>query len=250
MRHSAATLAGLALALGLASAAIAQIASEAPQGGGDAPTLRELVDRYRDWRGGFALESLQSIHERVYVESASGRQAGQLWLDREGRMRRETTADGGRVVEVATPGGGWRAGPAAPPADDPKAVERARRLSLLVFGDALAGRGGASVALAGTAEMEDRSWMVARVSFGDADTYDALIDPTTGALCCYEITEDGVKRVEMFGDWRLVDGVRMPFTELIHPAAAANAIADVGMRVSAIELNLPLDPTLFQRPAG
>jgi hypothetical protein len=236
----------LAASLLLAAPAplVAQIASEAPPSAGQAAyNLRQIVARYIEWRGP-AFGELQTIHERLYLETPAGREPGALWMDRDGRMRREIDVAGVRTVQAAGPGGAWQAGADGKVADDPGAVERARRYALLQFGDAFTGRGGASVALAGTAEMQDHTWSVVRVSFGDADSYDALIEPVTGALCCYRITEGGVTRTEMFGDWRLQDGVRLPFAELV------TAGAETGVRISAIELNRDLDPTLFQRPSA
>jgi hypothetical protein len=223
---------------------VAQIASEAPPSAGEAAyNLHQIVARYIDWRGP-AFRELQTIHERLYLETQAGREPGALWMDRDGRTRREVDTAGARTVQAAAPGGAWKAGADGKVADDPGAVERARRYALLQFGDAFTGRGGANVALAGTADMQDRTWSVVRVSFGDADAYEALIDPATGALCCYRITEGGLARIEMFGDWRLQDGVRMPFAELVR------AGGETGVRISAIELNRDLDPTLFQRPAA
>ncbi|HEX3920360.1 MAG TPA: hypothetical protein VHW60_23715 [Caulobacteraceae bacterium] len=233
-----------ALCLALAAPAFAQIAppDPPPSAAQQARTLRELIARYHDWRGGFAVEELQTIHERFTLENAAGRQPGQLWLTRDGSSRRETTTDAGRLVEVATPDGAWRSLAGAPPTNDPGAFERARRAALLMFGDALAGRGGAQVTLAGTTDLDDKTWSVVRISFGDADIYDALLDPETGGLCCYQITEAGVKRTEMLGDWRLIDGVRMPFAELIQ------STTEMGMRVGSLELNKPIDPALFAKP--
>jgi hypothetical protein len=227
------------------TASFAQIASDAPapSSGEAAYNLRQIVARYVEWRGP-AFGELQTIHERLYLETSVGRQPGALWMDRDGRTRRETLADGARMIQAAAPAGAWRTGADGKVADDPGAFERARRYALLQFGDAFTGRGGASVALAGTAEMQDKTWSVVRVTFGDADAYEALIDPANGALCCYRITENGVIRTEMFGDWRLVDGVRISFAELVQSSG------QTGVRISAIELNRDLDPTLFQRPAA
>ena len=231
-----------AAALALAIPAGAQIAPDSIDANPAqaAQSLRDLVGRYLDWRGP-AFAQLETIHERLQIDTAIGRQAGGLWMGRDGRTRRETSSAAGTEIAVAAPGGSWRIGPSASP-DDPKAFERARRYALLEFGDALTGRGGATVELAGSAEVEDHTWSVVRVGFGDADRYEALLDPVTGALCCYRITEGGVARTELFGEWRLVDGVRMPFAEL------TKTDSETGARVSAIELNKALDPGLFQRP--
>jgi len=251
--HAGSLAACLAAALGLAAPASAQIAAASPDPGpavaatgpqspGEAAqSLRELVARYFAWRGP-AFAQLQTIHERLQIDAPAGRAAGGLWMDRDGRMRRETDAAGAPQVQVATPDGGWRTGADGQAHDDPGAAERARRYTLLEFGDALTARGGASVALAGAAELEDHTWSVVRVTFGDADTYEALLDPATGGLCCYRITEQGVTRTVLFGEWRLVDGVRMPFAEL------TRAEAETGARISAVELNRALDPSLFARP--
>jgi hypothetical protein len=239
--RAAAALLAIALA-GSPAPLIAQIAAETPSPGEAAYTLHELVGRYTAWRGP-AFEDLQTIHERLYVDTQVGRQSGQLWMDREGRMRREIDAGGVRTIEAAAPDGAGRIGADGKLVDDPGGAERARRYALLEFGDALTGRGGARVALAGTAEVEDKTWSVIRVTFGDADVYEALIDPPTGGLCCYRITEGGVTRTELFGDWRLADGVRMPFGRLVRSSY------EVGFRISALELNRDIDPTLFNKPA-
>jgi hypothetical protein len=251
-RRGLAVLCAAGLLIAAPASGVAQIAPDAPPpsaaaspptAGEAAYNLRQIVARYIDWRGP-AFGELQTIHERLYLETQAGRQPAALWMDRDGRMRREVDAPGQRTIQAAAPGGGWKADADGKVADDPGAVERARRYALLQFGDAFTGRGGASVALAGTAEMDDHTFSVVRVTFGDADAYDALIDPATGALCCYRITEGGVQRTEMFGDWRLQDGVRLPFAELVQ------AGGQTGVRVSAVELNRDLDPALFQRPAA
>ena len=156
-------------------------------------------------------------------------------------MRRETSSGAGATIEVDGPAGSWRTGPAGAP-DDPKAAERARRYAMLEFGDALTGRGGAEVALTGKTTLDDHVWAVVRVTFGDPDVYEALLDPESGALGGYRITEAGVVRTQLFGAWRLVDGVRMPFMEL------TRTDREVGAEVTALELNRPLDSALFQRP--
>ena len=222
----------------------AQIAPDRPDLGPPARNLRELIDRYRTWRGP-AYDQLQSLHERAYFESAAGRRSGSIWMDRDGRIRIESDGGDGKAVQAATPAGAWRAGADGKPADDPGAAESARRYAALEFGEAFSGRGGADVALAGTADAEDHTWSVVRVTFGDADTYDALIDPAMGLLCCYRITEKGVTREVLFSGWRLVDGVRMPFIQLTRRGADA-----AGVRLASVEINPPLDAALFARPAS
>ena len=239
-----------AAVLALAPPLAAQIAVTPPPATSDdgspqtpgalAQALRDLVARYFAWRGP-AYAQLQTIHERLTIETPAGRFPGALWMDRDGRTRRETGSQAGAIIEVNGPAGAWRAGPAAGP-EDPKGAEHARRYAMLAFGDALTGRGGAHVTLAGSATVEDHQWAVVRVTFDDADIYEALIDPASGMLGGYRITEGGAARTELFGAWRLVDGVRLPFAEL------TRTDREIGVEITTIELNRPFDPALFQRP--
>jgi len=241
---AAATLAALAVPATAQIAAAPQPAAAddaTPRTPGEAAqALRDLVGRYFAWRGP-AYAQLQTIHERLQIETPAGRAPGALWMDRDGRLRRETSSAAGATIEVSGPAGSWRIGPAGAP-DDPKAAERARRYAMLEFGDALTGRGGAVVALAGKTTVEDHLWAVVRVTFGDADIYEALLDPDSGALGGYRITEAGAVRTQLFGAWRLVDGVRMPFMLL------TRTDRETGAEVTALELNKPFDSALFQRP--
>jgi hypothetical protein len=232
-----------ALALPLACAAPAPLcAQDGPTAGQLAATLRQLVLLHLEWRGP-AYGELQSIHERLYVQASDGsRLPASLWVDRDGRTRREVDAPGAQSVQVAAPESAWRAGPDGKAMDDPGGYERARRYAALEFGDALTGRAGATATLAGQRDFMDKSWIDVRVSFGDADTYDVLLDGPTGGLCCYLITEKGVTRTVMFGQWRLIDGVRMPFAELVQSGG------QTVLQVSAVELNRRLDASLFAKP--
>jgi hypothetical protein len=232
------------LLVGAPAACLAQIAPDRQNLGPPARNLRELIERYRAWRGP-AFDQLQSQHERAYFESAAGRRSGSIWMDRDGRLRIESEGGDGKEVRAAAPDGAWRAGADGKAADDPGAAEAIRRYAALEFGEAFSGRAGAQATLAGTADEDDHTWSVVRVSFGDADTYDALIDPAMGLLCCYRITEKGVTREVMFSSWRLVDGVRIPFAQLTRRGADAD-----GVRLASVEINPPLDSALFARPAS
>jgi hypothetical protein len=254
VRPTRRVFAGAALAAGVVraapafaqvAAAIPQIAPPPPASAGEAASgLRALVARYLAWRGGAALEQLETLHQRFYLEDPDRPSPGQLWVDREGRTRRQVDRAGGREIEVATPDGGWKLGAGGAPVDAPGAFERARRFAALEFGDAFRGRSGASVGPAPPAQMNEHDWAVVRIRFGDADVYDALVDPGAGFLGGYVITEGGVQRTLLFGDWRMVDGVRIPFAQLTKTDPA------VELRLAAVELNRPIDPALFAKPAG
>ncbi|MFI4934942.1 MAG: aspartyl protease family protein [Caulobacterales bacterium] len=210
----------------------------------EAATLADVVDRYFTWRGGEAYEHLQSIHDTAFLDKATGRQTAELWLNRQGRSRTETDTAGFKQIQIAGPLGAWRKNESGQVLDDPGASEAARRYALLEFGDALRGRGGATATLLGIGHSGAQRVAVVRVSFGDADTYDVLVDPTTGALGGYNITQKGRQGAERFSDWHMVDGVRMPF------AAATFSDHNTASQFSTVELNRPLEPSLFERPTA
>jgi hypothetical protein len=231
------------VAFAASSTALAQDSGEALSPGAAAFKLRQVVAAYEHWRGGDAFEALETVHEKLYAEDATSSSPDELWMARDGRKREAEIDAGQQLVALAGPDGAWGLG-AWKPKDPASDVEKARRMALLEFGDAFEGRGGALAQYIGTADQQDHTWAVIRVTFGDADTYDALIDADLGVLCCYRITENGVQRLVMFGDWRLLDGVRMPYAWLSH------ATTDVGYRVRAIELNQTFDAALFKPPPG
>ena len=82
--------------------------------------------------------------------------------------------------------------------------------------------------------------------FGDADIYDAFIDPATGELDGWRITEDRKTRFESKADWRTVDGVRMPFLQTTTTDVPGG---DQTVRLATVELNRPIAAALFDRPA-
>ena len=87
---------------------------------------------------------------------------------------------------------------------------------------------------------DGRAWAVVRIGFGDDDTYDAFIDPSTGELGGFRIMEDRQSRFEHYGDWRWLQGVRMPFLHTTDD--------DTREVLTTIELNRPLPPRLLRRP--
>jgi PDZ domain/Aspartyl protease len=238
-----AALIGLA-GLAAASPALADPPPAPPPQPPTAVSLPELVQRYIAWRGGDAYLRLQTLHETAQTGRPQGALSLEQWMDRQGRVLVRSDLGSDRRG-ATTPEGSWSTNASGQVLEEPNGYESARRYAALVFGDALLGRGGAAVKLAGSAhDSNGKTWSVVQVTFGDADSFDALIDPATGGLCCYLITERGVQRFETFDDWRLVDGVRMPFAQAIRgddPQAA---------RFDQIELNGPLDPAALRRPAS
>jgi hypothetical protein len=236
-----AALIGLS-ALATSLPALADPPAAPPPQPATAVSLPDLVQRYVAWRGGDAYLRLQSFRETAQAAGPQGGLSLERWMDRQGRVLVRSDLGGDRRG-ATTPEGSWSTNASGQVLEEPNGYESSRRYAALVFGDALLGRGGAAVKLAGGAhDSNGKSWSVVQGTFGDADTFDALIDPASGALCCYLITEKGVQRFETFDDWRVVDGVRMPFAQAIRGDDTQAA------RFDQIELNKPLDPAALRRP--
>ncbi len=230
---------GALLALSLAGGAFAQ-----PAPAGAAPTSpRQLVDRYIAWRGGDAYVHGKGLHTIGAVDAAGLTGAFEDW-ESDDDSRNQLDLGGVKIVEVITPHGSWTTNASGQVVDEPDAYKYAARDPL--GGETLLGAGKAkpSLALRGVETTDGHAWSVLRVTFGDADSYDAFIDPETGALGAVRITEKGQTRFEHYSDWRMVGAVRVAFTTRIE-------IGDLGVQtlhVKTAELNPAFDPALFERP--
>ncbi len=227
----------------------------------DAPaSLRQVITRYIDWRGGVAFRSLRSIDEIASLNPGSD----EIWLGRQGRSREDRVSGAVRQVVVTSPEGSWSVNPSGQVRADPDAYESMRRFSAVLFGEALLNQDGATVSMAGTAHSGTQTFAWLKIGFGDTDSYNLLIDPISGALAAMIISEKGQFRQVRFGDWRVVDGVRMPFeiaslqaTEassqptsvLAAKVVPGTAVTQVS-KITTITLNRDLAPDSFKRPIG
>jgi hypothetical protein len=240
----------LILALLLAGAAVpaasfAATPSQAATAAVD-PAAKPLVDAYVAWRGGAAFEAMTSVHETGALETAGLKGAWQRWASRDGRDH-DVYDLGGAFTGAAAllPNGSWNQDQGVVEDMPAASVDDGRRELAMEFGDAMRGRGGASVTRLADETRDGRTWAVLRIGFGDADTYDALIDAKTGELLGWKVVENRRERFMHMGDWRMVDGVRMAFlSEELH----ANPGENVVQRLDAVEINRPLDAALFARP--
>jgi hypothetical protein len=227
-------------------AAHAQTAPDPPVPTSAPVPLTTLVDRYFAWRGGAAFDALHRVHYHGGVTVGGVQENGDYWIYRDGRTREADDYGGGvKVLNIATPTAAWSVNVSGQVLAAPDAARTVLRYAALEFGDALRGRDGAKAALYGTAtNSQGHVFSVVRVTFGDADTYDLLLDPQTGALAAYAIDEAGVRWLVTLSDWRMVDGVRMPFRRVTGTEhSAAQALVS-----TSVELNPSPDDALFAAP--
>jgi hypothetical protein len=206
-----------------------------------------LVDRYVAWRGGAAYRDVASIYEAGRVGAAGLTGTFERFAGRDGREYTHTRLGTSESATGVSPAGNWTENQGVVQEMDSGSAVDTRRSIALELGDALLGRGGASVTRVADESRDGTSWAVLRVTFGGPDRYDVFLDGATGALHGWRITEDRVTHFRRFGEWRIVSGVRMPFlTEDLYDNRAENSV----QRDDSIALGVPLPDSLFARPAS
>ncbi|AEI64928.1 aspartyl protease family protein [Corallococcus macrosporus] len=211
-----------------------------------ADALQPLLARHLAWRGGAAFTGLESIHAKGKSVAAGLQGPMESWSHRDGRARRDTDYGVVRESMGITPKGGWKLNASGQVEDaSPTDARDVRHQVALDFGTALQGRAGATLALRPDEQRDGRSWKVVRVTFGDEDLYDLFLSDADGALHGLRIREDNVTRFVRLGDWREVQGVRMPFLEEV---LTDNPDSDVRTVVETLEVNVPIPSTVFERP--
>lgn len=211
-----------------------------------ADDLSRLVDRYASWRGGLAFEHLQSIHMKGALDTSGLHGTEDDWISRDGRQRSDTDLGVFKQTQVVTPEQSWEATPSGQVETLAESDKQSlSRDAALQFIDVL--RGAAKTALLPSETRDGHSWAVVRVTFGDADTYDMFIDSRSGALDGIRVVQDRRERFEGFGDWRFVDGVRMPFLQTVTTAVPGG---DQTLKITAMELNTAIPAERLARPAA
>jgi hypothetical protein len=212
-----------------------------------ADDVQTVIAKYVAWRGGPAFEAMQTFHARGRIRFGGQGGAFDQWLASDGRFRQRSKLDFIAYDEAVTPQLQWTRNTSGQIEDIGDLGESDRRTTALTFAKGVQAEAGVSYTLLSGEQRKGRTWAVVRVSFGGPDTYDLFIDAGTGELLGERITEDQQTRFAQFDDWRRVSGVRMPFGE--HDRGANHA-DDQDLQASIIEVNAPLAPSLFARPAS
>ena len=217
--------------------------------------LDTILARYFAWRGGSAYTQLRSYHAIADRKANGSPEAMEIWFDRSGRWRQDMTSPLGIERRFGrSPTSSWISNGNGQVENDPLSWKHAQRMAEIEFGDALREGGGAELTLLGVSKWKslgshgqseaakDLAWV--RVTFGDSDCYDVLIDPNSGALSGYIVTVDSQKYYYLFGDWRFVDGIRMPFWRMTREISD-----DVrNIEFSNVETNIIAPSDLFDLP--
>lgn len=194
----------------LAGAALALVLTA---GAASADPLSDLIDRYVAWRGGPAFAAATGLHE--VGQAQDGQYQGPIERWQAADHGREQIAIGAvQLNQAFGPDGGWSVTLSGQvEAVSPAELTQLRRRVLLTFDDALRGAGGAKVSLRPSEMFDGTKVAVIRVVFDGPDQYELLLNDKTGALIAARFTEDREIATIRYGDWRMVEGVRMAFQE-------------------------------------
>jgi len=232
------------IGVALAAVILVVLASGAKADAPPSAPLSTVIDRYFAWRGGEAYAHLKSLHETGYVESPGRHLAFEHWEDRDGHFRQEEDFGKFKKISGETGGDSWVTNPSGQVLPGAGGSKAAHRLAMIAYGDALRSLGGAAVSLQPGTMIGGQPIAVVRVSFGDPGAYDVFINPITGALVGYRITDHGVQSVVNMTDWRVVDGVRVPFAETIQSSNGQRS----SIEFTTVIVNPAIGPSFFERP--
>lgn len=207
-----------------------------------AQDLRDVLDRHLAWRGGAAFADARSLSYQGAVAGAGLKGEVESYADRDGRVRGALTLGPLKIIE-AIAAEAWTQRDGVVEAMAAEAVEDQKHRAALEFASAYDLR---TARLIGTETRDGRSWSVVRL-FPGTDVYDAFIDPATGTLLGFRIVEDRRGRFLKLGDWRTVEGVRVPF---LREETTDTPGEITRVLVRSADINATLAETAFARPEG
>jgi predicted aspartyl protease len=165
---------------------------------------------------------------------------------REGYSRVDYDLKVVRGTEVITPEGGWELNASGQieemGADKLASGRRGLRES---FGEFLLGEAEAAVDLLDPVEREGRTWSVVRFTYGNGDVLDLLLDPADGHQVFARRVDDGEESRIRFDDWRMVEGLRVPF---VQQTTFEIPMKNMTMTWETVAINAAVDPAVFQKP--
>lgn len=202
-----------------------------------------LLERYRQWRGGPAFEQLTAVRARGSIDASGLQGVVEGIATARGDLRRDIDLGVVRTASARRGEAGWVLTPAGQVEDiAASAAEDLRRDALLMFEAILDDP--VRLDRRPDVERDGRTFAVVAVDFGDADVHELYLDPDTGALYGLRRVRDRREAFVRFDDWRMVEGVRLPFTETI----AGGTGEDGSIRWTAIDANPDLSDEAFARP--
>jgi len=204
----------------------------------------EVLERYRQWRGGEAFEALSSVRSSGTMTASGLEGVIQQIATARGDLRRDIDLGIIRTASARKGGEGWTLTPSGQiEAIADTAAEDLRRDALLLFEAVLDDP--ARLDRKDDAVRDGRTFAVVAVDFGDDDVHELYLDPDSGALHGLRRVRNRREAFVRFDDWRMVEGVRMPFAERSSDAMGEEA----AVRWTSVEANPELAAEAFARPS-
>ena len=203
----------------------------------------EVLERYREWRGGQAFEQMTAVHSTGAMTGSGLEGVIEQIATAHGDLRRDIDLGVIRTASARRGGEGWTLTPAGQIEDIAStAAEDLRRDALLMFEAVLDDP--ARLDRKNDAVRDGRAFAVVAIDFGDDDVHELYLEPATGALHGLRRVRDRRESFVRFDDWRMVEGVRMPFAELSTEATGE----DASVRWASIDPDPDLPEAAFERP--
>ena len=213
-----------------------------------ADDLGDLLAKNLEWHGGTAYRALRTLHIQGAVRVAGltgtidtfGTDQGESYQRVDLGVVKQTQAVAHDTGWVTTPSGQIES-----LAQD--VVEDNSREALLDFLPALESRSDVRLALRPDETLDGQRWRVVHIDFGDQDGFDLFLDAASGAQHGYRKVRDTRISLVRQSDWRMIDGIRVPFRVEIQAPVAADSST---LTVAHADLNQPLPEHWSQRPSG
>lgn len=225
----------------------AALAALALAGPALAAPVDDAVARYVAWRGGPAFQAAAGLHAEGATTDGTFGGKVERWFA--GGHGRETANFGGLTSSMGWgPQGAWTvtlSGQVETPSAEETAA--ARRRALLTFDDAWTPRADNTVTLEPGETLDGKPVDVVKVKFFGPDQYSLLLKKGTGELLAIRMVEDGRTTMVRYGDWRTVEGVRMPFLERQRVDGDPN---EQTYRFTAMDIDPVVADAVWARPAN
>ena len=206
---------------------------------------RSVADQYWHWRGGKQFDRLTTIHFSGAVTDEGVPGSEETWMSARG-MYWQREASEQVTTTVGVNRAGWRTNLSGQPIPLSKyEISCRHEESMLLFAGIFHGAAGAHVAALTDESYDGSRWAVLRVTFGGPDTYDLFINGSTGELHAVRLKQDRRVRFAVYDDWRVVNGIGLPFS-IEWRSADASSKSRFQIKTAAVNISIP--EALFQAP--
>lgn len=208
----------------------------------------ETLKKHVEWLGGEAAwQAVEGLRLEGTVKVSGLEGSLSVTLFRQGYQLNQYDLKVVQGREGVNPDDAWEINPSGQietmGAD--KAAMQRRQIGQ-AFGLHLVGKDGSKRTFPGMEEKDGKNWEVVRFNYPGGDYLDLFLDPADGSCAWARQLEDTETSWVHFTDWRMVDGLRFPFSQ--------ESTFDIPMKNQTVTWNTitvlhDLDPGEFERPA-